>query len=165
MPTVHRRTFAVRGRPARRKTVWATTEATASGNIAGGNTQVTDLLAGILQQEGATVMRTHLKIKFTTQSIADVFRVGLIVGRPSDIPGGAASPVDVRTGGLQWALNDAVFVTSSGATFDSSVVRSWDIRAMRKVPELSSRYLLCITNPAGTNRDWVVFARVLVAMP
>ncbi|ALE29541.1 hypothetical protein A0R81_gp1 [Lake Sarah-associated circular molecule 4] len=164
----HRQAGLVRSQ--RRKLVWATTDQSVNipaGQISNTNLAATLSVAGA-SLLGTTIMRTHLRIEMTSiagQATTDQYRIGLIVGRTSDVGINVAGQQDPSNPELDWVHLDRVIPTASGATVDSTQHWVLDNRSKRKMQELNQAYLLCLQQNAAAARTFNIFARVLFALP
>src|SRR5258707_2950004 len=163
-----RQTMPVR-RSRRRGLVWATTDQ--SVNIPAGQISNSNLLA-TLQVAGSstlasTVMRTHLRIMVTgvTANQDTLQRVGLIVGRLSDVGINVAGQQDPSNPELDWLILDRRPWEASGAATDRAQDWGYDVKSRRRVGELYQTYLLCLSNAYADAQNYSIFAIVLLYLP
>jgi len=174
MPSHSRRRTRV---GARRPTTWARVQQTHT--FAAANTYLTfDMLGNFKAdggtQQGVTVLRTHLRMQWTTVVAAgDNYAWGLIRGQNTDvgtsIAGAPVPDLDPYEDWLMWEHLYASYFDANGVYSPSGAtnVLSYDIRAKRKLPELQMSYnlvqksLAAGTYPATCQID----GSILLALP
>ena len=171
MPLGPRRVARPAVRRPRRTLVWATTDQ--SVNIPAGQISNVNLLA-LLSVAGSsllgcTVMRTHVRLMGSSLSgfaSTDLLRVGIIVGRTSDVGINVAGQQDPSNPELDWRYLDRWTPSSSGAAVDTT--QNWpmiDLRSRAKVGELNQAYILATSHSAAAARIVQIWARTLLALP
>jgi hypothetical protein len=161
----------VRSSARRRTLVWATTDQNV--NIPAGQISNVNLLALLSVAGssllGATVMRTHVRIMQSSiggQASTDLYRVGIIVGRTSDVGINVAGQQDPSNPELDWRYLDRWTPTSSGAAVDTTQnLPLIDLRSKAKVGELNQAYILALAHSAAAARLFQIWARTLIALP
>ena len=156
-------------RSQRRELVWATTDqsvALVTGNLGTNLNLLAQLAVAGSSLTGVTIMRTHLDIYCTTAVAGgDDLRVGLIVGRLSEVgagpPTGALSAAD---GELDWMLWRHEFAAPTYNPGGSNVL-SYDIKAKRRMQELNQAYILSLLTAVAASHTYKISARVLLALP
>jgi hypothetical protein len=96
----------------------------------------------------------------------DLLRVGVLVGRVSDIGINVAGQQDPSNPELDWRYLDRYTPTSSGAALDQT--QNWpliDLRSRAKVGELNQAYILAMSHSGAAARIVQVWARTLIALP
>ena len=167
MPVRHRSRTNFQGR-ARRKLVWSTVSGQ-SVTLAAGTRTTLDMLASLevagSSTLGVTIMRTHLMIQMQNwNNVADQLYYGLIVCRTPDI-GAGNGPDPAIDFEEDWMLNALWVPVSSAAVVDAAERLDVDNRSKRKMEELGQRYGLALKNQAGLSKTFIVFSRILVALP
>jgi len=163
MPARYPARYRRRSAP-RRTRIWLNTQS----DVAFAATQEVnlDLFAtdlGGTNVAGYTVLRTLVRVGLPFTAATDRFYVGLLVCKPSDIGTAVAGQANVSGDrDLDWAWRDEVISDSTGGGFGQQVY-TIDTKAKRRVPELMSRYALCMWSQNALTAK--VFARVLVALP
>jgi hypothetical protein len=111
-------------------------------------------------------MRTHLVISITSAvTTADRLRLGLIVGRASDIGvavAGAITPADPEEDWMLWRHETAA-PTFGESSANNQLV--YDVKAKRRMNELNQTYVLSMVNDVGVGKQMTIQGRVLVALP
>jgi hypothetical protein len=110
-------------------------------------------------------MRTHLVMQVNFPASTSLWRVGLIVGRNTDVGINVAGQQDPSNPELDWMLLRREMATFSGATVDAARVLEYDLRAKRKMQELNQAYILALSNSTAASQTYQIFARVLIALP
>jgi hypothetical protein len=163
---VHR-SRVVHTRTQRRKLVWATTDQNV--NIPAGQISNTNLLATLSVAGssllGVTIMRTHLHVLFVGIDPTHLPRIGLVVGRNTDVGINVAGQQDPSNPELDWMHLDRPIPTASGATIDSVIPYYVDNHSKRKMQELNQAYILAMTNTNAAAQAIQIWARVLIALP
>jgi hypothetical protein len=158
---------AVRGGQ-RRKLVWATTDQ--SLTVPTGQISNVNLLAALSVAGssllGITIMRTHLRVQIQTGGAAtQLQRVGLIVGRVSDVGTNIAGQQDPSNPELDWMLLDRRQVLGQETNVSTQPCYTYDVRAKRKMQELNQAYILALSNNGVAGITFALWARVLIALP
>jgi len=150
----------------RRKLVWATSDN--SVTIPAGQISNVNLLSALSVAGssllGITIIRTHLRLQMP-QSNAEFRRIGLIVGRATDVGINVAGQQDPSNPELDWMLLDRVGPSWSGATVDSQASMVYDLRAKRKMQELNQAYILALAPASAAANTIQIWARTLIALP
>jgi len=148
---------------ARRKLVWDTVDGTVAGLAAATTTSVQlnpSLLANL---PGFTLTRVHLRISIPYVAVTDATRIGIIVGRTSDI--GTVRPDPNTENELDWMYLTNYFATASGAAVDTQREIVIDVRSRRKMDEVGMTPLLVIRNGNAAAATYRFHGRVLFALP
>ena len=154
--------------PSRRRSAWGTLDVS-SGPVAAGSSTNVDLFATSLGAAGAstvgiTIVRTHVRIMVPWALQADTITWGLIVGRADDVGTNRPSPA---AGGDKWAMVVKEFPDTTGVGFTpgEQVVYTYDIKAKRKLDEVSERWLFSWFNGAAGNKTISIYVRSLALLP
>ena len=147
----------------RRKLVWATTDSTVAALAAGVATNVQLNSALLANLPGFTVIRTHIRIQIPFVAVTDSTVVGLQVVRFSDV--GTARPTLPADQDTDWAYLARYYAQATGAAIDTSREFVIDLRAKRKMEEVSQAYILMIQNNNAAAATYHFFARTLFALP
>jgi hypothetical protein len=99
------------------------------------------------------------------QATTDQYRIGLIIGRNTDVGVNIAGQQDPANPELDWMHIDRVIPTASGATVDSTQHWVIDNHSKRKMQELNQAYLLCLQQNAAAARTFNLYCRTLIALP
>jgi hypothetical protein len=110
-------------------------------------------------------MRTHLKVFFLNTTATQFPRLGLIVGRNTDVGINVAGQQDPANPELDWIHLERIMGTASGAAQDNQFVFQLDNHSKRKMQELNQAYILALNNPAAAAAVSQIWARVLIALP
>jgi len=92
-------------------------------------------------------------------------RIGLIVGRNTDVGINVAGQQDPANPETDWMYLDKWFATFSGAAQDATTIFTLDLKAKRKLQELNQAYILAITNTTASPSTYLMWARTLVMLP
>ena len=155
-------------RGARRKLVWATTDQSVTLGV--GNSSNVDLLAGLEVAGssilGCTIMRTHCELSLTTAiTLGDRLRVGFVVGRAAEVGAGVVGALTAATPELDWLLWRHETAAPTFGTESNNNQLVYDIKAKRKMQELSQAYILALGNSVGASKTMTIQARTLIALP
>ena len=169
MPPRRRRSTTI-ARSQRRKLVWATFDQTLPALAVNAVTSVDLLnqfeLAGA-SHLGVTIMRTHVRLQLTNMAApADAVPIGFVVARLSDV--GTARVDPNAESDLDWLYIDRLMADSMGAggTITANPVYTFDLRAKRKMQEMSQAYVFAVKNLTGSAAfSPRLYVRTLVALP
>jgi hypothetical protein len=166
-PRSRRRTSS--SRRSRRIKVWA--ELTGQTvTLAAGAFSNLDMLSQMqtagVSAVGVTVLRTVVQIQVTNWAGAtDDIIWGTLVGRSTDVGTAAPASALASNGLFDWNFRGFLQPDTMGATIDATKIYNYDYRSMRKVPEVNSRYLICLLNQSAASKTLELFTRTLVALP
>ena len=166
MPPRHRRSYGPSR--TRRRLTWATVDQ--SLTLAAGAGSNVDLLA-LLNVAGSniiglTVMRTHLELGITTTvSVGDRLRVGLAIGKASDLGPIAAGDLTPADPGLEWQLWRHETASPTFSEDGSNNNLRYDVKSRRRIRQLNDRYILSTLNSVGVSKTFTIQGRVLCALP
>ncbi len=174
MPVHRSRAFASAGRrPQRRKLVWATDTWSNVSVAAGAKLPQRDLLANLEVAGssilGATIMRTHLKVSFSELTADTGLGVyaGLIVNTAPTVTN--LDPSSPSAFGDDWMFHSTLGPPTALQVYQSGSSTIWgyaiDLRAKRKIEELSEKYWFTFINTASGTVATSGFAKVLLALP
>ena len=160
-------------RPARRKLVWATDNFSAVTVAAGAKLPQRDLLANLEVAGssilGATIMRTHGRYAFS-EATADTGQgcyVGFIVNTAPTVTN--LDPSSAAAFGDDWMLHTVMGPPTAQNWVFIGTNELWgytvDLRAKRKIEELSEKYWLVMANAGSGNVSISGFTKVLLALP
>ena len=162
-----------RGRPQRRKLVWATDVANGVTVASGAKLPMRDLLANLEVAGssilGATVIRTHMRIavNWGTADVATGVTYGLIVNDAPTVTN--LDPSSPAQYGYDWMLWDTMVPgTADQLAISGTVVlagRHIDLRAKRKIEELAEKYWFVLINTGTASIPVTVSTRTLIALP
>jgi hypothetical protein len=161
-------------RSARRRLTWANFTQSAVSVGASLHAVNIDLLGQYTaaggDTNGATVMRTHLRVwPSTAVAAGDKIQLGVIVAGGQVAPsyaigGGPYNPIDVPY--VDWMLSDAWEARPTLSHVCSSNELMADLRSKRKITDLNETLILsAVAVVAGAALSVDVFARVLLALP
>jgi|SRR6267154_3392966 len=162
---------ARRGRPQRRKLVWATDVWSNVGVAAGAKLPQRDLLAGLevvgSSILGVTIMRTHVKMSFS-EATADTGLggyLGMIVNTAPTV-----TNLDPSVSFYDdWMLNTALGPPTATQVYMSGTNTVWgydiDLRAKRRLEEMGEKYWLTFINTASGTVQTSGFVKTLLALP
>jgi hypothetical protein len=160
-------------RPARRKLVWATDSFNAVVVGAGAKLPQRDLLANLEVAGssilGATIMRTHSKLSFS-EATADTGQgcyAGFIVNSAPTVTN--LDPSSAAAFGDDWMLHTALGPPTALQWVVIGTTEYWgydlDIRAKRRIEELSEKYWLTMINAGSGSVTIGGFTKTLLALP
>ena len=113
-----------------------------------------------------TVLRTHLRIQVQNWAGAtDDILFGLIPGRAADLGTGVAGQISPASTEYPWMLWDVLHPNGSGAAVDVCTDYVYDVKAKRKMPELTQRLVLSFLNQSAAAKTMEINASVLLALP
>ena len=158
------------GRRQHRKLVWATSIVQNTA-IAAGTRNATDLLSTIKAAGasviGATIMRTHVKLAFSEAS-ADT-NVGPYLGLIVNSAPTATNPDPFSDVYDDWMLNTSLGPATADNVYFIGANELWgytfDLRAKRKIEEMSEKYQLILSNQASGSVTFSMFTKTLLALP
>jgi len=96
---------------------------------------------------------------------ADDLMFGLIVGRAADLGTNVAGQISPFSTEYPWMLWDVLYPGSSGAAISEMSTYRYDVKAKRKMPELTQRLVLSFLNQSAAAKTFEINASVLVALP
>jgi hypothetical protein len=98
-------------------------------------------------------------------AVGDKLSWGLIVARTDDI-GTSTAGLTAAKLELPWAWQETLYPESSAAAVDVFKTYTRDIKSRRKLRDVNTRYLFCVTNQSPVSSLTIhVRARTLVALP
>ena len=167
MPSRNFRAARPAGRSQRRKLVWATLDQ--SVTIPAGQISNVNLLAALSVAGssllGVTVGRTHIRIQATTATAGDLVRIGLVIGRATDVGINIPGQQDPANPELDWMLLDRRAVQGQETNVAGKPCYSYDLRSKRKMQELNQAYVLALQDSGAASSTWQLWARTLVMLP
>ena len=154
---------------ARRRTTWARQSVTVTA-LAAATVSDVDLLTPVEVASASTlavtVMRVHLQIQVQNwAAVTDDILFGLIVGRSADIGTNVAGQISPASTEYPWMLWGELQPAASGAAVDTCAVYTFDVKARRKMPELTQRLALCFLNQSAAAKTFEITSSVLLALP
>ena len=115
---------------------------------------------------GITVLRVHLLMQVVNWAqTGDGIMFGLIVGRAADLGTNVAGQVSPFSTEFPWMVWDVMNPDAAGAAVNTVMRYRYDIKAKRKMPELTQRLVLSFLNQSAAAKTININASVLLALP